>query len=143
MGLGCRFRARLDVFHWGINWKNGREVQWWFISYVCLLTLYWGIVTNELQYSCLSHFFIFFKIADIRALCMFLNLAKYCSHWKEISLKKVLYKVYWRLFFYMLVVSHFSSNSWSSFSYSYVALGVLCQFLKKKLSLHNKICSSS
>ena len=44
-------------------------------------------MTNELQYSCLSQIFNFFKIADIRALCMLLNLIKYCSHWKEISCK--------------------------------------------------------
>ena len=52
--------------------------------YVCLLPLYQFIVTVEkLQYSRLSHYVSFIKIAGIAALCMSLNLIKYSSHLKE------------------------------------------------------------
>ena len=120
---------------------NCPEVQWWFVSYVCLLTVYWVIITNELQCSQLfKSNFSFFKLADIRALCILLNFVKYCSHWKEISFKKNPYKVYWRLLFYVLVVSHFPSNSWSLLSYSYVAVGqyTVSVHNNKKRKLHDK-----
>ena len=82
-------------------------------------------------------FFHFFKDSRHQSTVYVLKFRKVLLTLKRNnSSKKVANKVYWRLLFCVLVVSHFPSNSWSSFSYSYVALGVLCRFLKKKKNSH-------
>ena len=74
--------------------------------YECSLPLYQFIATVEkLQYSRLSRYVSFSKIAGIRALCMSYNLIKYSSHLKEITKKK-------HLIFLQSSLRHICSTCW-------------------------------
>ena len=133
-----RFWALL-VFHLSIKLAiSQRCMQWWFISYVCSLTLCWVIVTNEMQYSYSSQIFHFFKIAEIRALCMLLNLIKYCSHWKELSLKKFLTKFIKDCCSLCWLCHIFQVNLEVHFLSTLTLLWEYCVSWWKKLSLHDK-----